>query len=381
MAGQHDDKFLDRAVALAMRGRGGVEPNPMVGCVIVRDGGVIGEGWHERVGGAHAEPNALADCAARGNSARGSTAYVTLEPCCHVAKRTPPCVPAVIAAGISRVVVGCLDPNPAVNGEGVRQLREAGVEVEVVSEESRVGRACRQLIGPFVARTVIGRPFVTVKWAEDGEGRIAGVNGARRQISGEAAMAAVHRLRGLNRAVMVGGETVRKDDPMLTVRLGPLSGAKPVRVVVSGRLDLPSEAKLLQSPEEGEVLVYTTGELLSRVRIRAQPGITYVAAGEREVDLEMVLRDLLKRGVWEVLVESGGRLAAELVKRGLADRAWVFKCAKVLGEDGPRAAEMDLRVGAEVAVGEDRLVEMWNPKSPVFAGVEASADVVRLRGA
>ena len=349
----------------------------MVGCVLVREGRLIGEGFHAAVGGRHAEPAALADCGERGNDSRGATAYVTLEPCCHVNKRTPPCVPALVEAGIKRVVVGCLDPNPAVNGGGVRQLREAGVEVEVGVCE----REAKQLLAPFRVRMLHGRPFVTVKWAQDAEGRIAGSGGVRRQISGPESMGVVHRLRGRCGAVAVGGETVRRDDPMLTAR-GGVEGRKPLRVVITGGegLDLPAGAKLFHSPGEGEVLVYTSRDVMSRVKVGLGEGVRLVGAGERRVDLGEVMADLYKRGVWEVLVESGGRLAGALLQSGLADRLWVFASPRSLGEDGPKAVEVDVVKGAEVRLGDDTLTESWNPKSPVFLGAEASADVVEIRG-
>src|SRR3954451_23545285 len=173
---QFDDDFMRRAIRLAMNGRGRVEPNPMVGCVIVKDGRVIGEGFHQQYGGPHAEPNALASCT---ESPAGGTAYVTLEPCCHTNKKTPPCAPRVIEAGIARVVVGCLDPNPEVDGKGVAMLRAAGVTVDGPVLEGEA----KQLIAPFIARTRLGRPYVTLKWAQTADGKVAGPGGTRMQIS------------------------------------------------------------------------------------------------------------------------------------------------------------------------------------------------------
>jgi len=167
-----DERFMRRAMELAARGRGAVEPNPMVGCVIVRDGRVIGEGFHRKFGEAHAEPTALAACV---ESPRGSTAYLTLEPCCHVGKKTPPCVPRLIDAGVARVVVGCLDPNPKVSGKGVEQLREAGIEVTVGVLEAEA----KQLIAAFFALVKYGRPYVTLKWAESADGKVGGPPGER----------------------------------------------------------------------------------------------------------------------------------------------------------------------------------------------------------
>jgi diaminohydroxyphosphoribosylaminopyrimidine deaminase/5-amino-6-(5-phosphoribosylamino)uracil reductase len=372
-----EQSLLERAIALAVRGRGHVEPNPMVGCVLVRDGQVIGEGFHAKVGGAHAEPAALADARERGHDPRGATAVVTLEPCCHLNKRTPPCVPALLAAGIERVVAGCLDPNPDVNGKGLRQLQEAGVTV--VTADGPIAEKARHLLAPFIVRTVHGRPFVTVKWAQDADGRIAGAGGERRQISGQQAHAAVHLLRSRCAAVIVGGETVRRDDPLLTVR-GVERVRSPLRVVVTGGrgLDLPMNSRLFQTPHEGEVLVYTSRDLLSRIRVRMPDGVRLVAAGDEMVDLREVLGDLHRRGVWEVLVESGGRLAESLVSLGLADRIWVFSSPRRLGEDGPRATTIPFERGAHIRLGDDDLTEGWNPRSPVYCGTFPSADLLEL---
>jgi diaminohydroxyphosphoribosylaminopyrimidine deaminase/5-amino-6-(5-phosphoribosylamino)uracil reductase len=183
-----DEQFLRRAIRLAMNGRGGVEPNPMVGCLIVKNGRIIGEGFHAKFGGPHAEPTALASC---DENPEGATAYVTLEPCCHRNKQTPPCVPRLIKSRIGRVVIGCLDPNPHVNGRGMAMLRDADIGVDGPLLEAE----CKQLIAPFIARTVFGRPYVTLKWAQTADGKIAGPGGRRMQISNEHSMAVVHTLR------------------------------------------------------------------------------------------------------------------------------------------------------------------------------------------
>src|SRR5438876_7625858 len=171
-----DLQMMRRAIRLAMNGRGDVEANPMVGCVLVKNGRIIGEGFHAKFGGPHAEPTALANCT---ESPQGATAYVTLEPCCHTNKKTPPCVPVLIEARIARVVVGCVDPNPNVNGKGLELLRAAGVEVDanVLEDEAK------QLLSPFIARTVYARPYVTLKWAESADGKVAGPGGRRLAIT------------------------------------------------------------------------------------------------------------------------------------------------------------------------------------------------------
>jgi len=231
-----DSHWMRRAIRLAMNGRGRVEPNPMVGCVIVNDGRVIGEGYHQQFGSPHAEPNALAACA---ESPEGATACVTLEPCCHTNKKTPPCVPRLIEAKIRRVVIGCMDPNPDVNGRGAEQLRAAGIEVMASVLESQ----CRQLLAPFIAHSVHRRPYVTLKWAETADHRVAGPGGRRIQISGKESMRQVHQLRARSDAILIGHRTLITDDPLLTARDVP--HARPLtRIVLMRRLELSPVARL-----------------------------------------------------------------------------------------------------------------------------------------
>src|SRR3954468_13220641 len=236
-----NEHFLRRAIRLAMNGRGRVEPNPMVGCVIVRrDGRVIGEGFHEQFGGPHAEPNALAACARAGESPEGATAYVTLEPCCHTNKKTPPCAPRVIAAKIARVVVGCLDPNPDVDGKGVAMLRAAGVRVDGPVLEGEA----KQLIAPFIARTRLGRPYVTLKWAQTADGKVAGPGGARMQISNAFSRDLVHDLRARCDGILVGVNTVLIDNPLLNAR-DATQRRDPARFVLDRDLRTPPEAQVI----------------------------------------------------------------------------------------------------------------------------------------
>lgn len=349
MHGLSDTHFIQRAISLAMRGRGTVEPNPMVGCVLVRDDRVIGEGWHKAPGGPHAEPSAVADCIARSNSPAGATAYVTLEPCCHTDKRTPPCVPLLIGSGVRRVVVGCSDPNPQVNGRGIAQLRAAGIEVTTGLLEAE----CSQLIAPFIGRVSLGRPYVTLKWAQSADGLISGAGKSRRQISGPEANAAVHLLRARCDAILVGGQTLRSDDPLLTARPvpGSPSATKPLlRCVISRTGELPGGSKLFNTPDEGEVLVFSSS-------------------------LPEMLADLHRRGVTHLLVESGGDLAHALNQANLADRAWVISSPSCIREPGVRATRLDWSWTASLRLGADTLTELLNPKSELFFAPEPSADV------
>src|SRR5688500_1510188 len=216
---------MRRAIRLAMRGRGQVEPNPMVGCVLVKDGRVIGEGFHRQFGGPHAEPNALASCT---EAPAGATAYVTLEPCCHTNKKTPPCTPRLIEAKVARVVVGCLDPNPDVNGKGVAMLRAADIQVDGPVQE----RSAKQLIAPFLARTCFARPYVTLKWAQSRNRMVARPRGERVRITSAASDRLVHELRSRCDAIAVGTNTVLNDDPLLTARVEGTPTREPLRVVL-----------------------------------------------------------------------------------------------------------------------------------------------------
>ena len=370
-----DQQFMRRAIRLAMNGRGRVEPNPMVGCVIVKEGRVIGEGFHQEFGGPHAEPNALASCT---ESPRGATAYVTLEPCCHANKKTPPCAPRVIEAGIARVVVGCLDPNPEVDGKGVAMLREAGVRVDGPVLEGEA----KQLIAPFIARTRLGRPYVTLKWAETANGKVAGPGGARMQISNERSMRLVHELRARSDAIMVGVRTVLIDDPVLTAR--GVEGARPLmRVVIDPVLQTPPNSRLVATATEGPVLILN---VMSRclplgamalmdagaelVRIETEPG-------SLRLKIPAILAELGRRGVTHLMVEAGPRLGKSFLTAHAADRVWVFRSPMVLDDaEAPNAWEVRYPPAGSIDLDGDTLTEYLNPRSAVFFANAPSADFV-----
>ncbi|MEM8873430.1 MAG: bifunctional diaminohydroxyphosphoribosylaminopyrimidine deaminase/5-amino-6-(5-phosphoribosylamino)uracil reductase RibD [Planctomycetota bacterium] len=338
--GMNLDPLLRRAIELAKAGRGHVEPNPMVGCVLVSPGGeIIGEGIHARFGEPHAEPTALADCARRGNDPAGATAVVTLEPCCHIAKKTPPCVPTLISAGIAHVAIGALDPNPAVNGEGIRQLRDAGVEVTFLDSP-----AARQLLAPFIAGTVRKRPYVTAKVAVSADGLIAGPAGEPVRITGPESDKVVMRLRSRCDAIAVGGRTLRNDDPALTVRGIDTPPRTPLRIVLTRSGDVPPRAKLL-SDGGPETLLH-------------------------QGDFGALLADLHGRGHTHLLLETGPRLLDAL--RRHVDRLWTFTSPRTLGEGIP--IDLPDWPGHETRLGIDTLRESFNPDSPVYFAAEPSAD-------
>ena len=377
---QHHEQWMRRSIRLAMNGRGRVEPNPMVGCVIIKDGRVIGEGYHEQYGGPHAEPNALAACT---ESPEGATVYTTLEPCCHTNKKTPPCVPRLIAAKVSRVVVGCVDPDPAVNGRGIEQLRKVGIEVAPPVLEAE----CKQLLAPFIARVVHERPYVTLKWAETADGKVAGPGGSRLQISNAASTRVMHGLRARCDGIMVGIRTVMTDDPILTAR-GTATPRPLTRIVIDSGLEIPLNGRLVASAKEFPLLIYChpgTRVLHDRVLALVTAGaelVTVETASSGRLSLSSVLADLGARRLTHLLVESGPRLSRGFITERLADRVWVFRSPKTLGDapDAPNAFEMKYPAVGSLDLAGDTLTEYLNPASGVFFASERSADFVLAAG-
>lgn len=373
------EPMLRRAIALAMNGRGAVEPNPMVGCVIVKDGRVIGEGIHARVGEAHAEPTALAACS---ESPRGTTAYVTLEPCCHTNKRTPPCAPRLIEAGIARVVIGCLDPNPEVDGKGVAMLRAAGIDVVAPVLESEA----KQLIAPFISQTRFHRPYVTLKWAQSADGMIAGKSGATRRISNDRAMQLVHQVRARCDAILVGIGTALADDPMLTARLVPPS-RQLTRIVLDSRLRLPVTSRLAQSAADIPTTLYFTPDGFAaatpaRIRQLLATGVRLVSVepgSQGSVSIPKLLAHESTCDFSHLLVEPGPTIAKAFFDSGAADRVWVIHSQNALNEPGALAApalpSRLVKVG-ELSLDGDTLVEYLDPESDLFFAAVPSADFV-----
>ncbi len=325
-----DALHMERALALAEHGRGRVSPNPMVGCVLVNGGTVVGEGWHRRAGEPHAEAEALR---AAGERARGATAYVTLEPCDH-SGRTPPCSEALIAAGVRRVVVAALDPNPVTDGAGVRRLREAGVEVEVGLGRERA-EAQNEV---FRIAQLERRPFVLYKTAMTLDGKIATRTGRSRWITGEASRERVQRWRDELDAVAVGINTVLLDDPLLTSRIE--GGRTPVKVVFDSVARTPVTARLFEPDDRGvpaRVLLFVTRkaspERLAALRERGADIITTDETQGR-TDVRAALPALLERGVTSLLLEGGGTLAWAFFEAQAVDRVAWFVGPKLLGGAG-----------------------------------------------
>jgi diaminohydroxyphosphoribosylaminopyrimidine deaminase / 5-amino-6-(5-phosphoribosylamino)uracil reductase len=323
------------ALGLARRGLGRVAPNPAVGCVLVRDRIVVGRGWTQPGGRPHAETEALRRA---GGAAAGAVAYVTLEPCAHHGS-TPPCVDALIAAGVARVVVAIEDPDPRVAGRGIDRLRAAGIAVEV----GLCGGEAQALNAGFLKRIEQDLPLVTLKLATTLDGKIATHTGESRWITGEPARNLGHMLRRRHDAVMVGSGTVLADDPELTVRLPGLTDPPPLRIVVDGRLRTPLTAKLVAGAATVPTLIITHahGDEL-RAQAFRDCGVTLVEVGRDaggNVDLKAALAALAQRGITRILVEGGATLAASLLAARLVDRLAWFRSPGLIGGDGMDAVK------------------------------------------
>jgi diaminohydroxyphosphoribosylaminopyrimidine deaminase/5-amino-6-(5-phosphoribosylamino)uracil reductase len=309
-----DRDWMTQALTLAERGRGYVEPNPLVGAVVVRDGRLVGEGWHQRYGEAHAEINALA---AAGDAARGATLYVTLEPCCHVGK-TPPCTDAVIRAGVARVVAAMSDPFPQVAGKGAEQLRGAGIAVEVGLCEAEA----RRLNAPYLKLLAKGRPYVHLKWAMTLDGKIATRSGDSKWISNEASRRRVHELRGRMDAIVVGIGTVLADDPLLTVR--PPGARTPVRVVLDKRGRTPPLSKLAQSARDTPTWIVTTHHPAEPLR---ELGCEVLNLP----DVPALLDEMGRRRMTNILVEGGMAVLGSFRDIREIDEVHVFIAPRLAG--------------------------------------------------
>jgi diaminohydroxyphosphoribosylaminopyrimidine deaminase/5-amino-6-(5-phosphoribosylamino)uracil reductase len=330
MSTADDARWMARALALARRGLGETNPNPVVGCVLVKGGRVVGEGWHRRAGGPHAEVHALR---AAGAAARGATAYVTLEPCAHQG-RTPPCAPALIAAGVRRVVAALRDPNPPVNGRGLAALRRAGLEVTVgVAADEAVALNER-----FVIAAGLARPFVMLKAAMTLDGRIATAAGESKWITSPAQRRRARALRRLHDGVAVGVGTVLADDPLLLP--APRTRRPFHRIVFDSRLRTPLRSRLVSSASDDAPLwIVTTDEAPGREALEAR-GARILAAPAREgrVDLEWGLQALRAEGLWSLMVEGGSELLGALLAARLFDQVALFRGPLILGGRNTRPA-------------------------------------------
>lgn len=325
--GAGDSRFMSRALRLAVKGVRTCPPNPAVGCVIVREGRVVGEGYHARAGEPHAEVFALRQA---GEQARGATAYLSLEPCSHHG-RTPPCAPLLTEAGVARVVVAARDPNPSVAGNGIQFLEAAGIEVQIGPGEAQTRRINRG----FFSRFERERPWLTLKVAASLDGKSGLADGTSQWITGPLARAAVHRSRARAGAVLVGAGTVREDDPLLNVRL-PGASRQPIRVVLDSKLSTPPEARMLNETGGGPVHLFCTVDDGARRRaLEAAGAVVHVTEADAagRVQWKAVLDMLADLEVNEVYAECGPRLAGALLSSGCVDELDLFQGPHLLGPE------------------------------------------------
>ncbi len=323
-----DKKYTRQCFALARKGAGSVSPNPMVGCVIIKNGKVIGTGYHQKFGEAHAEVYAINNAT---ESVKGATVYVNLEPCNYFGK-TPPCTKLLIASKVKRVVVGMLDPNPKVSGKGIKQLQKAGIEVvtDVLEDEAK------QLNEVFTKYILTNRPFVTLKVAQTLDGKIADRNKRSQWITGRESIKVAHQLRAEYDAVLVGAGTIKADDSLLTVR--EVKGRNPVRIIIDGNFTVPEDAKIFQEPSAktmlfiGEKRTRKQNDKKSRL---ADTGIEIIEMPDPVagyLSLENILKVLGERGIASVLVEGGATTFSHFLERNLADKILFFIAPKILGQ-------------------------------------------------
>jgi len=330
-----DEIYMETALKLARRGIGSVEPNPAVGAVIVKANQIIGRGWHQKFGGPHAEINALEDCRTLGVKPNGATMYVTLEPCCHQGK-TPPCTQAVISAQIAKVFVAMTDPSQHAGGRGIEQLRQAGIEVQTGICETQA----KLLNAPFIKFAATGRTWVTLKWAQSIDGKVAWADWIddRRWISNEQSRRDTHKLRRRTQAILVGINTIIADDPLLTAR--PSKGKKAVRIVMDSHLRTPMDSQLLATIHKSPVIIYT-----SQNAVQSNPHAAEELAGKGAEllvypdtqgfsNLHFLLDELSNRGIAQLLVEGGPTVLTSFFKENLADEIVVYFAPKILGAQG-----------------------------------------------
>lgn len=331
-----EEKYMKRAIELAKKGSGHVNPNPLVGAVIVRDGEIIGEGYHECYGQLHAERNAIANAKKRGNSLEGSTIYVTLEPCCHYGK-TPPCTEAIIEEKIARVVVGSDDPNPLVSGKGFQMLREKGIEVipHFLKEE------CDAMNHVFFHYIRTGTPYVAMKYAMTMDGKIACYTGDSKWVTGEESRAHVQTLRNHYKGIMAGIGTVLADDPMLNCRIE--GGRDPIRIIADSHLRIPMDSQLVRTAGQQPLIVAClpdadeekAAQLQEKgVEVLRIPGVTTADITEEQkevISLPVLMKELGARKIDGILLEGGGQLNESALQAGIVDRIYCYIAPKIFG--------------------------------------------------
>jgi diaminohydroxyphosphoribosylaminopyrimidine deaminase / 5-amino-6-(5-phosphoribosylamino)uracil reductase len=327
-----DSKYMHLALRLAKRAEGMTSPNPLVGAIAVKRGEIIGKGYHGKAGLPHAEIEAFLDAERKGHNLKGSTLYVTLEPCCHTGKRTPPCVDAIIEKGVSKLVVGTPDLNPNVNGKGIRILREKGIEVKVGVLEDR----CREINEAFFKYVTTGMPFIILKLAVTLDGKIAAFTGDSKWIGSETQRRYALKLRNRVDAILVGIETVIRDDPQLTVRLGKKSEHQPTPVVLDSKLRIPIDTKLL-SLHKSPIIATTSSGDPKRAEDLERMGARVLFVDQEKnghVDVLNLVRKLSDMEITSVLIEGGSETVASFLKSGIVDKVVFFYAPKIIGSEG-----------------------------------------------
>lgn len=360
-----DRKYMLRAIELAVKGTGRTNPNPLVGAVIVKDGRIIGEGYHEKYGQLHAERNALANCRARGENPEGAAIYVTLEPCCHYGK-TPPCTEAIIEHKLAKVIIGSRDPNPLVAGKGAAILREAGIEVV----EDFMKTECDEINPVFFHFMTTGAPYVVMKYAMTMDGKIATHTGESKWITGEPARARVHEDRNRYTAIMCGTGTILKDNPLLTCRL-PEGGRNPVRIICDSKLSTPGEALIVNTCSQARTIIATvcTDKTKQQPYLAKGCEILEIPATENgRIDLKILMQRLAEMNIDSILLEGGGTLNWSALEAGIVNKVQCYIAPKIFG--GSQAKSPVAGTGVEfpaqavkltdqkiTVIGEDILVE------------------------
>ena len=323
MSDSRDREYMKRAIELAAKGEGWVHPNPMVGAVIVKDGQIIGEGYHRKFGELHAERNAIASLS---QPAEGATIYVTLEPCCHHGK-TPPCTEAIIENKIARVVIGSRDPNPLVAGQGAKILREAGIQVE----EDFMREECDRLNPVFFHYITTGLPYVIMKYAMTADGKIATKTGASKWISGEESREEVHRMRHACMGIMAGIGTVKADDPMLNCRIE--NGRDPVRIICDSNLSISPGTQIIKTAKDIETIIVCANEDAGKTAVLKEKGaeVLVLPGEDGRPDLKKLMETMGGRGIDSVLIEGGGTLNENALKAGIVNEVRTFVAPKLFG--------------------------------------------------
>lgn len=341
-----DSRYITRCFELAKKGIGKVSPNPLVGCVIVKNGRIIGEGWHEEYGKSHAEINAFNNCI---TSPEGSTLYSNLEPCSHTNKKTPPCVPEIINRKISKVVISNVDPNPDVNGKGLGQLKQHGITVVPGIMEDE-GKELNRFYFKYVENKI---PFVTIKIAQTLDGKIADSQGKQSWITGDESGKYVHSLRGIYDTVLIGANTVAVDDPLLTVR--NTSGRNPVRIVLDGNQSISSTAKILNQQDNENTWIVTSDVVTNNFkRVLKEKGvklITLPTSSSNKINLEEVLIEAGKRNISSILVEGGSSIFTQFIDQKLFDELIVLQSPKLFGK-GLNSVDLSENVELELVNSE-----------------------------